>query len=134
MKKNTKFMVPAFAIATALAGFGVADSALAKTGMEKCYGISAAGENECGSLDGKHGCAKAATEDNSMAEWKWVKKGECEDKGGKLMADAKAALENAAENVEETAEATAEATDKKAEKAAKKAEKAAKKAEKKAKK
>jgi len=45
---------------------------------EKCAGIAQAGKNDCGALDGKHGCAGQATENNSSNEWVYVPQGTCE--------------------------------------------------------
>lgn len=45
---------------------------------EKCAGIAKAGKNDCGSLDGKHGCAGQATMDNGAEEWVYVPQGTCE--------------------------------------------------------
>lgn len=44
---------------------------------EKCSGIAKAGMNDCGSLDGKHGCSGQATRDNDDQEWVYVPKGTC---------------------------------------------------------
>ncbi len=45
---------------------------------EKCAGISKAGKNDCGALDGKHGCAGQATSTNSDQEWVYLPKGTCD--------------------------------------------------------
>ena len=44
---------------------------------EKCSGISKAGMNDCGSLDGKHGCSGMAKKDSHPQEWVYVPKGTC---------------------------------------------------------
>lgn len=44
---------------------------------EKCAGIAKAGMNDCGALDGKHGCAGQAQEDNHPQEWVYVPEGTC---------------------------------------------------------
>lgn len=44
---------------------------------EKCAGIAKAGMNDCGSLDGKHGCAGQAKMDNANNEWVYTPKGSC---------------------------------------------------------
>ena len=44
---------------------------------EKCSGIAKAGMNDCGSLDGKHGCAGMAKKDSHPQEWVYVPKGTC---------------------------------------------------------
>lgn len=45
---------------------------------EKCAGIAKAGKNDCGALDGSHGCAGQAKMDNSANEWVYVPEGSCE--------------------------------------------------------
>ena len=51
--------------------------------QEKCYGVAKAGQNDCGTA--KHACAGlGAKVDKDPAEWKFVKKGECEKMGGKV--------------------------------------------------
>jgi len=45
---------------------------------EKCAGIAKAGMNDCGALDGSHGCAGQAKADNLDYEWVYVPKGTCE--------------------------------------------------------
>ena len=44
---------------------------------EKCSGIVKAGMNDCGSLDGKHGCAGMAKKSSNPQEWVYVPKGTC---------------------------------------------------------
>ncbi|MDH5394446.1 MAG: DUF2282 domain-containing protein [Gammaproteobacteria bacterium] len=44
---------------------------------EKCAGIAKAGMNDCGSLDGKHGCSGQAKKTNDDNEWVYVPKGSC---------------------------------------------------------
>ncbi len=58
-------------------------------GKEKCYGISAAGQNDCGNLAGTHSCAGQSKVDNDPGEWKLVAKGTCVDIGGLLKKEAK---------------------------------------------
>ena len=54
---------------------------------EKCAGVSKAGKNGCGSLDGKHGCAGQAKMDNDDNEWVYVPKGTCDKlTGGRVAA------------------------------------------------
>jgi len=54
---------------------------------EKCAGIAKQGMNDCGSLDGKHGCAGQAKMDNDPNEWVYVPKGTCTKiTGGKVAA------------------------------------------------
>lgn len=44
---------------------------------EKCAGIAKAGQNDCGALDGSHGCSGQAKLDNDDNEWVYVPKGTC---------------------------------------------------------
>jgi uncharacterized membrane protein len=54
---------------------------------EKCTGVSKAGMNDCGSLDGSHGCAGMAKADDLDTEWVYVPKGTCEKlSGGEVIA------------------------------------------------
>lgn len=64
-------------------------------GKEKCYGIAAAGQNDCGNLAGTHSCAGQSTVDKDPGEWKLVAKGSCETMGGMLKAEAKERYEAA---------------------------------------
>lgn len=53
---------------------------------EKCAGVAKAGKNDCGALDGSHGCAGMAKEDDSPNEWVYVAEGTCEKlTGGKVV-------------------------------------------------
>jgi uncharacterized membrane protein len=63
--------------------------ALAAGDKEKCYGIAAAGKNDCADANGTHSCAGQAKKDKDPAEWKYVAKGTCEKEGGKTKAPAK---------------------------------------------
>lgn len=57
---------------------------------EKCYGIAAAGQNDCANLAGTHSCAGQSKIDNDKGEWKLVTKGTCAELGGLSKAEAKA--------------------------------------------
>ncbi len=81
---NDRFSTLHAAIASLLA-VGVTSSlsaheAPAPAGMEKCYGIAKAGQNECGTS--KHDCAALGKVDNDPTDWKAVPKGTCEKVGG----------------------------------------------------
>ncbi|CAA0112430.1 Uncharacterised protein [BD1-7 clade bacterium] len=76
------------ALALTLTTMAVAPAAHAG-GKEKCYGVSAAGQNDCGNLAGTHSCAGQSAVDNDPGEWKLVAKGTCENIGGMLKAEAK---------------------------------------------
>ncbi|ABZ78739.1 conserved hypothetical protein [Shewanella halifaxensis HAW-EB4] len=54
---------------------------------EKCAGVAKAGANDCGALDGSHGCAGQAKEDNMPTEWIYVPAGTCDKiTGGEVKA------------------------------------------------
>jgi len=57
---------------------------------EKCAGIAAAGQNDCGTAS--HSCAGQAKTDKDPADWKYVPKGECEKMGGKVLKPEKKAM------------------------------------------
>jgi len=58
---------------------------------EKCAGIAKTGMNDCGSLDGKHGCAGQAKIENDDNEWVYVPKGTCTKITGGFVAAVKPA-------------------------------------------
>jgi uncharacterized membrane protein len=76
-------------IRSALAGLLAlaAASPSAAADNEKCFGVAKAGENDCASASGSHGCHAKAKADNLPDEWKYVPKGTCESMGGKLKYD-----------------------------------------------
>ena len=55
---------------------------------DKCFGISKAGQNDCGGKHAKHSCAGQAKVDMDKNDWKYVDKGSCEKMGGSLKAAA----------------------------------------------
>ena len=84
---NTQQKIAAAAVALALTTFATAP--VHAGAKEKCYGVAAAGQNDCGNLAGTHSCAGQSTVDNDPGEWKLVAKGTCESIGGMLKAEAK---------------------------------------------
>ncbi len=84
---NQKQKIAAAALSLALSAAISAPAHAA--GKEKCYGIAAAGQNDCGNLAGTHSCAGQSTVDKDPGEWKLVAKGTCESMGGMLKAEAK---------------------------------------------
>jgi uncharacterized membrane protein len=48
----------------------------------QCYGISKAGQNDCASKTGVHGCATEAKVDNDKGDFKNVPEGTCKKLGG----------------------------------------------------
>jgi uncharacterized membrane protein len=75
-------------IAIALASLLGSTAAVAADGakMEKCYGVSKAGQNDCATANGSHSCAGQSKTDNDANEWKKVPTGTCAKLGGKLAA------------------------------------------------
>jgi uncharacterized membrane protein len=61
------------------------------THWEKCAGIAKAGMNDCGALDGTHGCSGQAKTDNHPQEWVYVPQGTCEKITGGRVAKVKPA-------------------------------------------
>ncbi|KVO00376.1 hypothetical protein WJ70_03680 [Burkholderia ubonensis] len=69
----------------AMALAGVAAAAVAATQDEakvQCYGIAKAGQNDCGSKTGVHGCAGEAKVDYDKGDFKIVPAGTCAQLGG----------------------------------------------------
>ena len=80
------------AIASAVGSLLLIGSSIASAddaAKEKCYGVAAAGKNDCAAK--AHSCAGQSKTDKSPDDWKYVAKGSCEKMGGKLaMAEKKA--------------------------------------------
>jgi len=74
------------AVAGIVAGLGAPAVADAQAKMEKCFGISKAGQNDCASKSGSHSCAGQSKKDNDPNDWKNVPAGTCTRLGGKLEA------------------------------------------------
>lgn len=55
-------------------------------GVEKCFGIAKAGENDCANASGTHSCAGLSKMDYDGTEWALVPVGTCETEGGQLEA------------------------------------------------
>ncbi|MBN3564240.1 BufA1 family periplasmic bufferin-type metallophore [Aliamphritea spongicola] len=84
MSKSTlalKTAIAGIALAGASAAMAVPDQPAA---WEKCAGVAMAGKNDCGALDGKHGCAGQSTVDNAANEWVYVPEGTCAKIGGEV--------------------------------------------------
>ncbi len=73
--------------AIGLSGTAVAQDA--PKGMEKCFGIAKAGQNDCATTSGSHACAGMSKTGNDPKEFKYVKTGTCAGMGGKLPAAGK---------------------------------------------
>ena len=68
--------------------------ASAAAATERCFGIAKAGQNDCASIAGVHGCAGEAKVDHAADDWLSVPTGSCKAMGGlgedEAMAKAKA--------------------------------------------
>lgn len=73
-------------LASLLTSTHVAAQAAAK---EKCYGIAAAGQNDCANLSGTHSCQGQSKVSMDAGEWKYVAKGECANMKGMTADDIK---------------------------------------------
>ncbi|KMJ54678.1 hypothetical protein ACG97_02800 [Vogesella sp. EB] len=71
---------------TAVIAMSAAAPAVAAS-KEKCYGVAAAGKNDCAANG--HSCAGQAKLDKDPAEWKYVAAGSCAQLGGMLQPDSK---------------------------------------------
>ena len=68
------------------AGVTIGSSAMAQDkNMEKCWGVSKAGQNDCGSNKTSHSCAGQSKKDYDPNDFKAVKTGTCEKMGGSLV-------------------------------------------------
>ena len=81
---NSKLGRPAL-IAAALASLAAAPVHAAQAEAKvQCFGIAKAGQNDCASKTGVHGCAGEAKVDNDQGDFKTVPKGTCKKLGGKI--------------------------------------------------
>ncbi|KVW21623.1 hypothetical protein WK94_15815 [Burkholderia ubonensis] len=69
-------------LAMALAGVAAAAAATQEEAKVQCYGIAKAGQNDCGSKTGVHGCAGEAKVDYDKGDFKIVPAGTCAKLGG----------------------------------------------------
>lgn len=75
--KTTTILGTAFAASLALGlAAGAAQAADGKPAMEKCYGVSLAGKNDCAAGPGTS-CAGTQKSDYQGNSWKLVKAGTC---------------------------------------------------------
>jgi uncharacterized membrane protein len=82
-------LIVSSALASVLALGLVGQVAAQEKGKEKCYGISKAGQNDCGNLAGTHSCAGQSKTDNSPGDWKYVAAGTCKEMKGMSEEEAK---------------------------------------------
>ena len=74
----------AAAVAGLFALGGTQALAQEKKGMEKCWGVAKAGQNDCGSNKTAHSCAGQSSKDYDPNDFKVVKTGTCVQMGGSL--------------------------------------------------
>jgi uncharacterized membrane protein len=87
MKQRT--FIATSAAAVLLASLLASTNVVAQAAKEKCYGISAAGQNDCANASGSHSCAGQSKVANDAGEWKYVAKGECKNMKGMTADDIK---------------------------------------------
>jgi len=83
---NREMLVRSALAGVLAAGVTVGSSAFAQDmkGMEKCWGISKAGQNDCGSNKTAHSCAGQSSKNYDPNDFKAVKTGTCVQMGGSL--------------------------------------------------
>lgn len=75
--KTVNLMVASLALSALSSGVALADDmAKSKAEMEKCYGVSMAGKNDCKAGPGTS-CAGSSKTDYQADAWKYVAKGTC---------------------------------------------------------
>lgn len=86
---NQRAMIAA-AAASLLSTVLVSNSAFAQeVTKEKCFGIAAAGQNDCANASGTHSCAGQSKVALSTDDWKYVAKGTCKTMKGMTAEDIK---------------------------------------------
>lgn len=80
-KRNLLSTAVAAAIGISLSAVPIS-GAIAAEKKVKCYGVTKAGKNDCGTA--KHACAAQATKDYDPAEWKYMSKKACDAAKKKL--------------------------------------------------
>jgi uncharacterized membrane protein len=82
---RTQILAAAIAAAVALPAFSDPPAPKPKFAFEKCFGVAAHGQNDCGTAT--HSCAATATKDRDPASWVYVPTGTCKKiEGGSLSA------------------------------------------------
>ena len=86
----TNALNPTFPTYGAFRTLLIATPAHAQEGAkEKCYGIAAAGQNDCANTAGTHSCAGQSKVAMSADDWKYVAKGTCKTMKGMTAEDIK---------------------------------------------
>lgn len=78
---NSKLSRPAL-VAAALAGLAASIGGAHAEQKVQCFGVAKAGQNDCASKAGVHGCAGEAKIDNDKNDFKTVSKEACKKMGG----------------------------------------------------
>ncbi|MEY4296142.1 MAG: hypothetical protein RLY82_1830 [Pseudomonadota bacterium] len=86
---NQRTYIATSAAAILLTSLLASTQVSAQAAKEKCYGIAAAGQNDCANLAGTHSCAGQSKVSNDAGEWKYVAKGECKNMKGMTADDVK---------------------------------------------
>jgi len=83
---NREQMIRSAVAGVLAAGVAISTSALAQDmkGMEKCWGVAKAGQNDCGSNKTSHACSGQSKKDYDPNDFKAVKAGTCVEMGGSL--------------------------------------------------
>jgi uncharacterized membrane protein len=58
--------------------------------VEKCLGVAAKGQNDCGAKNNSHACGGMAKVDNDKNEWVYTPEGLCKKLGGEVWKTKKA--------------------------------------------
>ena len=84
--------------AASLLALGVMAAAPASqaAGMEKCFGVAKAGQNECAGISGLHSCKGQSSVSYDPGDFKIEAAGTCQKMGGLTMDQAKAVLKDPA--------------------------------------
>ena len=77
MKTTTLTLASSLAAAMTMVGAASAGPVAEQPGMDKCYGVSMAGKNDCAAGAGTT-CAGTSKVDYDGKAWKYVAKGTCE--------------------------------------------------------
>ncbi|NDF11918.1 MAG: DUF2282 domain-containing protein [Proteobacteria bacterium] len=78
MNSTKTLLIAAGLLAAGLAAHSASAEDKATGKIEKCYGVSKAGKNDCGAKDSSHSCAGQAKKDSDPNEWIAVPAGLCD--------------------------------------------------------
>lgn len=84
MIDNQKMLIHSVVTGLLTVGLMTSGSAASAAVKEKCYGISKAGQNDCGGKYSRHSCAGQGTVDRDPNDFKFVEAGTCKSLGGSL--------------------------------------------------